>query len=430
MNTYTITDLALGTTYDITVTVLYENAGSAISAPVEATTAPDTDTDGIADADDADYDGDGLIEINALDELARLSGDLDGDGMDDDMGCPDTGCIGYELMRSLDFNDVDSYGERGSMAIWTGTEPGEGWLPIGSCTDAVTCESYSGVFEGNNKSISNLFISSFPPTAIFGVGLFGAFNGSIRNLGLLNASVTVHPTGVSSNIGLLVGHGQGGTYQGLSVAGTVVATMSTYVGGLIGFGDSANITSSYANIGSVTGSSRVGGLVGRGDLAEISHSYAIGGEVSATSGTLDEAIAGGLIGIGAAQINYSYAAVGTVSGGHFVGGLIGANGGGNVVASYWDNQTTGVSIAANAESGSGNTTSVLRTPARISDEDRGFAGTIYATWGNFVCDPNTGDVRAGDLSGRFTQYVWDLGTSEQYPALNCVPGGTEAQRTP
>ena len=48
-----------------------------------------------------------MIEIRTLDELARLRDDLNGDGTDDgnideitavgSAGCPQSGCVGYEL---------------------------------------------------------------------------------------------------------------------------------------------------------------------------------------------------------------------------------------------------------------------------------------------------------------------------------------------
>ena len=167
-----------------------------------------------------------------------------------------------------------------------------------------------------------------------------------------------------------------------------------------------------------------GGLIGFVKLAaNITHSYALGGKISG-GGNI-----GGLIGRtksgGSVKIDYSYVALGNVSGGDGVGGLIGADNANTVISvSYWDTDTTGVNASQQEP---GLTTAELQMPARISDEDRGFADSIYESWGNLVCDPETGEVRAGDLSGRFTQYVWDLGTSEEYPGLNCVVGGLEAQ---
>ena len=93
---------------------------------------PDVDDDTHLNTVDVDDNGNGLIEIYTLDDLARLRDDLNGDGVDDgnngsittvgNTGCPDTdngGCKGYELTRSLNFSDAASYMNRSKMAVWT-----------------------------------------------------------------------------------------------------------------------------------------------------------------------------------------------------------------------------------------------------------------------------------------------------------------------
>ena len=88
-----------------------------------------------------DTDGDGLIEIEFLEQFDAIRYDLDGDGRaDDDAGvdayaaafpgtvCNDN-CNGYELARPLDFNHADSYASGAVSAAWT---TGEGWQPIQS----------------------------------------------------------------------------------------------------------------------------------------------------------------------------------------------------------------------------------------------------------------------------------------------------------
>ncbi len=507
-NRYTITNLTYRVTYNIIITVLYESGDPAASNPEPAMTAPnpnDFDEDGVMNAEDSDYDGDGLIEIRTLDALALLRDDLNGDGADDgnndtitveeSMGCPADGCIGYELMRSLDFSDAGSYADENNanMVAWTDSS-GSGWTPIGSCTDedSRACEayrSYSGIFEGNHHNISNLFIS-IPGGHVYGTGLFAAFNGTVRNLNLVDARVRVTGRDENQNTGLLVGYGVNGTFINIAVSGVVLgnevsenlgalagdASDATIfrsivkdsrvegresVGGLVGLGDgveiiasyvaNANLSASLANVGGLIGettSAKVtssyvtnvivtshapngfnsGGLIGFVKLAaNITHSYALGGKISG-GGNI-----GGLIGRtasgGSVKIDYSYVALGNVSGGDGVGGLIGSDDANTVISvSYWDTDTTGVNASQQEP---GLTTAELQMPARISDEDRGFANTIYATWGNFWCDPDTGEVmESSDDAGPGDPFirVWDLGTSEQYPALNCVPGGTEAQR--
>ena len=111
---------------------------------------------------DYDSDGDGLIEINNLEQLDATrydpdgdgvpldTEDLDGDGYDDFVFygtsanryaaafpttaggpvCGGGGCTGYELSRPLDFDDPDSYASEQVNTDWT---RGGGWTPILQC---------------------------------------------------------------------------------------------------------------------------------------------------------------------------------------------------------------------------------------------------------------------------------------------------------
>ena len=73
-------------------------------------------------ANRADRDGNGLIEIDSLTELHNMRYDPTGASyktstasVGDSSGCPTTGCIGYELMQDLDF-DVNGDGR-----TWSGS---------------------------------------------------------------------------------------------------------------------------------------------------------------------------------------------------------------------------------------------------------------------------------------------------------------------
>ena len=84
---------------------------------------------------DHDHDGDGLIEVSTVAQLNAMRWDLDGDGELDSggdnasyvaafplavagMGCPSSGCVGYELEADLNL-DVAPY------------NTGLGWRPVG-----------------------------------------------------------------------------------------------------------------------------------------------------------------------------------------------------------------------------------------------------------------------------------------------------------
>ena len=201
------------------------------------------------------------------------------------------------------------------------------------------------------------------------------------------------------------------------------------VGGLVGTIAAGTMTSrptlimsSYATeIGDIVGSesAHVGGLAGRSEtFIGIIASYVRGGVLSQGNvGT-----AGGIIarGGGAGQINASYASVGVVGSGNSAHGLSSNADTFDIEDTYWDLNTTGIS--ANGDS-RGKTAQALQSQTT-------FAG-IYANWGNFWCDPDTGefttDADDSDLAIDANR-AWDLGNSTQYPALTCTSGGAERQR--
>ncbi len=280
----------------------------------------DDDNDGVEDAADADDDNNGLIEIHTLDALALLRDDLNGDGLDDgnmgditvvsNRGCPVGGCIGYELMRSLNFSDAASYEpDSGNRSIWTSDS---GWGPIGSCSANDICNAWTGVFEGNDHTISNLLIAV--DDSVYGVGLFSALSGEVRNLRLLSANVS----GGAYDVGLLAGNGHHARFENILVSGTVRSRVADSVGALGGDVNSAALVWTVAKDSAVSGEGSIGGLVGSGLNAAIDYSYVVGGEVS---GNL---IVGGLVGYGlGAAISHSYALDSDVLGINYVGGLVG-----------------------------------------------------------------------------------------------------------
>ena len=484
----------------------------------DLTEDPDDDNDLILDGADMDDNNNSLIEIRTLDDLARMRVDLDGNGTADrtiagitavgNTGCPAAGCNGYELTRSLNFSDPDSYANRSKMDVWTSSS---GWQPIGSCSSDDTCTPYTAVFDGRDHTIANLFISV--GNTANGIGLFGAFRGRLQNLHLLNVSIN----GGLNDVGALVGYGRSARYENLSVTGGSVLSPSSFhsigglvgdavsanmsdvhalgvdvagsvtelgagsvggligdgrfvtvryasvsggsisgyqfIGGLMGLGSNANIRYAYVSGITVAGrSNQIGGLVGTGDSvniryayvsgvdvsgntgligglvgdstdADLRHTYVSGGKVTASNGASGT---GGLIGDGrGSKIRYSYAAPERLTSGASIniGGLVGLNSSfSSSASSYWDNQTTGQSASA-GDLGTGLPTAALQSPTNFTGADN-----IYALWGNFWCDPNTGDEMesAAELEDPFVR-VWDLGTSSQYPALNCMPGGLAAQ---
>ncbi|MGH2306901.1 GLUG motif-containing protein [Aliarcobacter sp. ERUVET-8] len=164
-----------------------------------------------------------------------------------------------------------------------------GWNPIGDNTNRFT-----GTFDGKGFTISDLYINR---PSEDNIGLFGyeSSTSSIRNLGLVNATVTG-----KDFVGGLVG-----TKYGLIENSYAIGTISgdSKVGGLVG-DNNAKIENSYAT-GEVRGNSRVGGLVGQNNGVNIINSYA-SGTVTRLSG--NDTNFGGLLG---------YANFGTISNSYY-----------------------------------------------------------------------------------------------------------------
>ena len=340
---------------------------------------------------DYDNDDDGLIEIRNLAQLDAVRYDLNGDGISystpyaeafndggNVLACGGLlGCVGYELNADLDF-DTDGSGEADAGDTYWNN--GAGWVPIGDSSSSFS--SFAAIFEGNGRTISNLFIDSSEND----IGLFGVtrFSAIIRNLEM----VAVHVTG-TDNVGGLVGS-NGGAVSACYATGKVSGDDD--VGGLVGanLSDGA-VSASYSTV-QVTGDDRIGGLAGS-NSGEVTAAYATGRVVG-------DSEAGGLIGGNTGDVNISYA-TGLVSGRSTVGGLVGRNsGGGNISDSYWDSGTSGRTTGSY---GQAKNSEELQLPTSASD--------IYLNWN---VDLN-GDSMNDD--------PWDFGTSSQYPVLSVDTNG-------
>ena len=353
-----------------------------------------------------DTDGDRLIEVATWAQLHSIHYDLDGNGLPDDSsnsdsyaeGYPvgsnesvcDQRCNGYELSRSLDFNDIDTYGAAG-------------WIPI---------RNFNATFDGNGHTISNLYLDVNLQSNQDDAGLFGSIGNSaiIKDIGLLNVEVD----GID-RVGGLVGQiFSGGESDREAVSRSYVTGAVTgrhNIGGLVGiiWSNSDTVTESYAtvavagtgdNIGGLAGLSRgkistsyatgnvkgddyVGGLAGRSnnqysdasDRASISSSYA-------TGNVKGDDYVGGLVGIAGdccsdySTITNSYA-IGSVSGDWAVGGLVGYGDGQGVTIvanSYYnaDIADIGVGRGSPLPQIEGKTTAELQAPTA--------RGGIYSRW--------------------------------------------------
>ena len=291
-------------------------------------------------------------------------------------------------MRNLDF---DTHGDDDAVTdADTWWNDGDGWYPLGGAVvRGAANPKYEAIFEGNGFTISNMLIN-LPNRQ--GVGLFGALDtdGVIRNLGLVNATVTAKAV-VGPLAGLVAGTVES-SYATGSVTGSVTGSGNN-VGGLVGSVPAGGrVLRSYTTASVSSSGTSVGGLAGFLG-GTIKASYAAG-NISGSGASV-----GGLVGeVNRGTVTASYAR-GEVQGANLVGGLVGRRrGSATVTDSYWDTETSGQGSSAR---GVGKTTSELRTPAQTD----GYAG-IYANWNlDLDGDSNTDDD------------PWDFGTGSEYPAL-------------
>jgi len=267
-------------------------------------------------------------------------------------------------------------------------------------TDYNIIETFTGTFDGNDFRISNFSLTS---TRQEHTGFFGTVSGTIKDLGLLKPNIFAQGRDVGSLIGYLnqgtitncyakgavvsggsyvgglVGENtgtitncyakgavvSGGNYVGGLVGsntGGITNCCSTgsvsgdaYVGGLVGQIGDGKVTMCYSRAG-VSGNRNVGGLVGKTnkETSEIKHSYATG----SVEGGINGINVGGLAGQVEQGNTYKCYSTGSVSGGQYVGGLVGrVRVLGIVSRSFWDTQTSGQTTSAG---GTGKTTDQMQ----------------------------------------------------------------------
>ena len=385
---------------------------------------------------DYDTDNDQLIEVNNLAQLNAIRWDLNTDGVvaaaDQDkydaafpgavagMGCAlgttVAACAGYELMSDLDFDtdgdgDVDAADSGG--LYWNG---GWGWRPIGFATNGLYIGNLTGTFQGNGKTISNLYINQ-PPTAeiIDNYSLFGwvGTTGVIDGVNLRDVNIRIQ---LGGQVGPLAG-ANSGTIRGSSATGRINSDgpFGESVGGLVGqnFG---SIASSYART-EITGNVLVvGGLVGRNGkdpyaerYGSIVASYSGGANITIYNSTShgNNAYVGGLVGSnnGTITASYSRSPVKATGNGALVGGLVGDNyrgpstNQGIVTASYalGTVEATGTNPSVGGLVGSNGgpiTTSYSRSPVKAAGNSASAGGLVGYNTGPITAAYSRSPVKA------------------------------------
>jgi hypothetical protein len=318
--------------------------------------------------------------------------------------------------------------------------------------------AFTGVFDGNDHTISNF---SYISTDINYIGFFGCIDGEnalIKDLGLIDPDVDAGTAGAvgtlagqlwngtvtgcyvkggsvlagsaidgrvipGSAIGGLVGQNYDGTITDCYASASVSGTLG--VGGLVGDNSHGTITDCYASA-SVSGNNYVGGLLGSNSGGKISKCYAAGSVSDSGTSRWNGIFVGGLVGynnLGTITDCYASASVsgntyvgglvgdndydgrittsystGTVSGSNDVGGLVGSNWG-EVTDSFWDIETSGQATSAG---GTGKTTEEMLTASTF----------LEAGW-DFVDETENG-----------IEDIWCICEGVDYPKLTWqfIPG--------
>jgi hypothetical protein len=286
-----------------------------------------------------------IIEIATLNDLQLINNDL---------------TAHYCLIANIDATETKEWND------------GKGFNPIDN--------SFKGILNGRNYTLRNLFINRPEET---NVGLFKCVEGIVKNINLSDVKI------IGKNIvGSLVGLNYESTILGCKSSGEVTGEES--VGGLVGVNDArSNILKCYSSV-IVSGNVQIGGLAGTNkdgsNIIECSSSCKVlankydGGGIAGiniknsnisfcmSSGNISgESGIGGLVGTNMKDSTIlSCISTCHVSGERFLGGLIANNLDADAHNSYWDIQTSGITLS---KRGYGKTTKELQQQITFKNWD-------------------------------------------------------------
>ena len=284
---------------------------------------------------------------------------------------------------------------------------------------------FSGVFDGNDHTISNFTYDSNDRDCI---GLFGYVSGDnavIKDLDLIDPNLDA---GTGWFVGSLVGNLVEGTITNCYTEGGSISGQ-WYVGGLVGENFLGTINNCYST-GSITGDFRVGGLVGTNSdtisnsysTASVSGGSTVGGLVGFNVGIVSNcftsgnvtgnAYVGGLVAENRGIINNCYSKV-TVSGGG--GGLVGSNVG-TVSDCYSTGSISGDNYVGGLVGNNGGTITNCYSTATVSG-DRGVGGLVGSNSKTITNCYATGSVSGGDYVGGL------VGSNSRGTITNCYSTG-------
>ncbi|MFC1576308.1 DUF2341 domain-containing protein, partial [Candidatus Omnitrophota bacterium] len=296
--------------------------------------------------------------------------------------------------------------------------------------------SFTGTFNGNDYTISNLTIDTTVSQDKQAVGLFGSANGAtLKNIALLNIDIDAY-YGNYIYAGGIAGSLYNTHVSNSYVTGSITADCNTgfaRAGGLAGYAQAANGTSTISNSYAacdITGTSTVhnayiGGLIGHtyvesAGTINITDSYATGDVTGTSIG--DTPYVGGMIGRnvpinGSVNITDSYAtgrieAISESIYSAFAGGLAGTysgSGGGTVTRSYATGDVIATCTNARAYAGS----FMAHNAETIIDSYA--TGSVTATGGSNLYVGGFVGLNSGSITNAYaTGSVTYSGGSNQY----------------
>ncbi|WP_195984944.1 TasA family protein [Clostridium sp. D33t1_170424_F3] len=290
------------------------------------------------------------------------------------------------------------------------------WRPLGF-TDSDADIKFTGVFDGNNKVISDMTCLPSNVGDVFGIGLFSNNGGTIKDLTLKDANIK--GAGI---IGVVAGQNTG-TIENCHVNGLVTGALygtttmgtGTFAGGITGA--SSGVIRNCSSDVSLVGYSAVGGIVGYNTNGGIvDQCWAKGSINKGYKGNVQQNMIqiGGLVGANtsSAVIRNSWCApTGYIVGRQYVGGFTGYQANtGSIISCYVVHNGNVNSVADGSISVGYNlgSTSSSYAESDTSGSANGFTRTSKA------------NLQSGNALNGFDTSVWNF-SSGSYPDLISNP---------
>jgi len=228
------------------------------------------------------------------------------------------------------------------------------WTPIGYYNSDADFYAFGGNFDGNEHTISNLYIYT---TTLQRIGLFGYTDGaSIKNTGIIgNSSITSRTASLDAYTGGLIGYANNYTVVdncyntgNISTASSSSSSFSCS-GGIVGYigGGSITINNCY-NTGTISAPAYSGGIVGytvnTGDVKTISNCN--------NTGNISASYSGGIVGYSGYTTISNCNNTGTISALTYSGGIVGyVVGSGTTISNCYNTGDISITSSSNSYSG-------------------------------------------------------------------------------